>query len=1518
MYLQLFHIHYGISERMLPDQGDGKYILSYTDLEGERHPLIELEGLGDMWQMYSTTTGILLDRDQPVEQCELRCNESYRIMAAGLPENDNIFFLLSQPVSQQVRLLTLPAHDLISVGFEYCDITYPLDLLCSTQVLLSIEGGRATLKDDNGAESNGTFVNGKCVTSRQLQVGDVIDLFGLRMVYLGKSLAINSPHIPVTIHERLLGTLPEAPKAKARNGGIQRSESFERRFDRSPRIYREVKPLEMEVDAPPTQEVRNEQPLLLTMGSSLTMSMSSIMMAFISLQNVQTNGGSIMSALPSLVMAGGMLMSSMVFPFATRKYTEHKSQKNEEKRISKYSAYLDDVERKIHEASVLQREEQLKTAPDVQESYTRVMEMLPNLWERTPYHADFLSLRLGLATLPVNAKIRFPSAHFSMTEDRMKQRLDSLAEQQWLVEGMPLTVSLLDMRIIGIIGHYAERMHYLQRMLVQLTALHSYQDLKLAFLYDAAEADAWEFVRWFPHGWDDEGNFRAIAASGDGISALGTYLEKFMTRGEDAPTAHCILIAASKELLEQCGDIADHLEELPQTHLSVIALAGRASELPRECHSVVTVSEQQGLLYRNIAKSDSEPVAFQVDKAIDEEQVRQLAIGLNRTHLSEGKENVLPSMLTFYAMMRCGRVDQLQVRNRWAISNPIKSLAAPIGVDKYGSPVLLDIHEKAHGPHGLIAGTTGSGKSEFIITYLLSLAAHYSPLEVNFILIDYKGGGMSETLRKLPHVVGTITNLGGRQGIHRAMVSIKSEVQRRQQVFSELQMKRGISSPNIYQYQAMYRKHEVSEPMSHLIIVSDEFAELKQQEQEFMDDLISISRIGRSLGIHLILATQKPSGVVNEQIVGNTRFRVCLKVQDRSDSMQMLGRPEASTLVNTGRFYLQVGSNELFVLGQSAWSGAPDTDLPYYRKQPDTSLEILNDYGSAVLKQQPTGRRENESGLKQVSAVTEHIAEEAEKLSVIPAQIWLPPLDPDEITLSWLAETYPAEIHPEQMEAVIDMVDDPAQQRQYPLKINLSDGNILLYAMPNSGENEFIAAMVASLCEHHGPDMLNIYCLDYAAEAGRLFASLPQVGDVIVGGEDEKFQNFIKWLNQEISRRRKVLADYAGDIQLYRSASGSTMPDLLIIINNYAALQETYEDEAALLHQLMREGTRFHMYFMVAVTTSTTMRIRDTQNFTQKYCLQLADSGSYFDVLGRTEGMEPCSRVGSGIFRDERILEFQVAKMADTTNEVHAAFIEMSRRVAEQYPEQRAPRVRVLPPFVSVADLTAAPEKIPMNRVPIGISRTTMMPVEWNLKENFANVILYRDRPKFPFVERLTEMLALCPERKVTVLDLGQTLNIKSERVQVVHDKEACMNIINELQRTNLARNNAYKTALMKGEPTPTFSEEVYIICGYKNLMEAIKESNQTTASMQVVLLRGSANYALHLILVEESANVNGSLRMEEWYRRSCVRNGLWLGKGCSWQSALEIEGKVAEMDGAFGCLVHQGEPTSCLMLTNA
>lgn len=188
-----------------------------------------------------------------------------------------------------------------------------------------------------------------------------------------------------------------------------------------------------------------------------------------------------------------------------------------------------------------------------------------------------------------------------------------------------------------------------------------------------------------------------------------------------------------------------------------------------------------------------------------------------------------------------------------------------MGVDTLGDTFMLDLHEKFHGPHGLVAGMTGSGKSEFIITYILSLAINYNPQEVQFVMIDYKGGGMAKSFENLPHTVGIITNLDG-AAIKRSLVSIESELKRRQAIFAAASKKVNISNIDIYKYQKLYREGKVDEPLSHLFIISDEFAELKTQQPEFMTQLISAARIGRSLGVHLILATQKPSGVVDDQI----------------------------------------------------------------------------------------------------------------------------------------------------------------------------------------------------------------------------------------------------------------------------------------------------------------------------------------------------------------------------------------------------------------------------------------------------------------------------------------------------------------------------------------------------------------------------------------------------------------------------------------------------------------------------
>lgn len=647
-----------------------------------------------------------------------------------------------------------------------------------------------------------------------------------------------------------------------------------------------------------------------------------------------------------------------------------------------------------------------------------------------------------------------------------------------------------------------------------------------------------DFVRYLPHFWDNQRKIRFLATDLPAAYAIGEYLRNetgsvIGSGGDESSVNHYmkthpayVVLALNKRLYDSVEVLKELLFEEKYLGVSIITMF---DELPKECTRIFQMKTgNEKHLTTSLLHFDKPPQAFTLDecsKARFEKSMKALA---NTNLKAVTSDYSLPKTLTFLEMFGVGRVEHLNVQKRWSESDPTRSLATPIGVGTDGELFVLDLHEKRQGPHGLVAGMTGSGKSEFIITYILSMAVNFSPDEVAFVLIDYKGGGLAGAFEDkarqihLPHLVGTITNLDG-AAVTRSMISIESELKRRQRIFNEAKSRCNEGTMDIYDYQRLYRNHQVEEPLPHLFIISDEFAELKSQQPEFMDKLISTARIGRSLGVHLILATQKPSGVVNDQIWSNTKFRVCLRVQDKGDSQDMLKRPEAAELKDTGRFYLQVGYNEFFALGQSGWCGADYIPRDEVISQKDESITVIDDSAQTLVSVKPKISA-TRSGVKQIVAIVQYLSNLAKREQLIPRTL-LPPMLPTVLTYSGLEENSAGEV-PQGISALIGLTDDPEHQRQFNFEYDLqASHHLLLVGESGCGKTTLIQTMLYSLVERYTPEYFNCYILDFSSKLLSVFKQVPQCGAVLTEDDGRAIHRLFEMIAEESKRRQKLFAE---------------------------------------------------------------------------------------------------------------------------------------------------------------------------------------------------------------------------------------------------------------------------------------------------------------------------------------------------------------------------------------------------------
>ena len=841
----------------------------------------------------------------------------------------------------------------IGAGSENDIVIENNSLVSQRHAALTFDNGSCTVTDYS---RNGVFVNGRRVhESQRLAYGDCVYLFGTQIIWLGSILAIGRKSGQVRC------SLPKSEPqiVETGNSSSQAHHVGRQYFRRSPRNLPQFFTEKIEIEAPPQPQKSVKRPLLLTIGPSLTMALPMMVGTCIAVFGSNGSGsylytGIIIAVLSAVIGAAWALINL--------NYSKRQEIEAEHARVDKYKEYLALVEQKILKYYTYNGQNLNYIYPDAARC-ARYDQATPELWSRNANHDDFLYLRLGVGVRPFQCPIVIPQQKFSLLEDQLATKPDELRSKYEMLKNVPVGIDLNGKSLVGVIGQDQEKSAGILRdLVIQAAANICYTDLKMVFLFDgSAPSDhaMWSFARWLPHTWSVDHKIRYYATDETERSevcfslsnVLRLRAETSSCSGVEHKKPYYIVFVSAPELLEGMPVSKYLLDQNGGLGVTTILFADRLEQLPNSCVDIIQAcNDFSGAFNTELGIQARELIEFDRVTADDAEL---FARGLSSVEVRETENGgEIPESLSFLQLYHADSPRELNVTERWVKNRTYETMRVPIGQKAGGTVLNLDIHENYHGPHGLVAGTTGSGKSETLQTYILSLAVNFSPDDVAFFLIDFKGGGMANLFGDLPHTAGCISNLSGNQ-IHRAMVSIKSENRRRQKIFNEFDVN------HIDQYTKLVKNGEAAS-IPHLFIIIDEFAELKRDEPDFMRELISVAQVGRSLGVHLILATQKPSGTVDDNIWSNTRFRLCLRVQDRQDSNDVLHKPDAAYLTQAGRCYLQVGSDELYELFQSAWSGAPYHDDPSGKK---TELACLrNSTGQSEIAGNSQKARRLEQG----------------------------------------------------------------------------------------------------------------------------------------------------------------------------------------------------------------------------------------------------------------------------------------------------------------------------------------------------------------------------------------------------------------------------------------------------------------------------------------------------------------------------------------------------------------------------
>ncbi len=915
---------------------------------------------------------------------------------------------------------------------------------------------------------------------------------------------------------------------------------------------------------------------------------------------------------------------------------------------------LTDFVRALDRLYAEERHRLLASAPPIAELVDRAVSARPQLWERRPAHPDFMEVAVGAGCLPWTVAV-------DGALDIDSQR--ALGDRSEL-HNVPVTLAFDAGVIAGAAGHRSAVLGLVRQVVIRAAIDHGPADLALSVFTE--DPVAWDWVKWLPHSVADASGRRRIAIGRSEVDSVLTEVDRCSHRrhlvvvdvGDLSARPH----ASLRGLLEHAEELgvaalvmAQRPIDLPSLSVGVISLAASQSQLRKPDGSVVGITPW--LLSTGMARRTARALA-RVD---DPELVLP----------GEG----LPEVVYLPALLSMSDGVTQRIRENWAQDSP--RFDSPFGSTADG-PLLIDLI--ADGPHGLIAGTTGAGKSELLRSIVAGLASRVHPRFLNLLLIDYKGGSAFDACSVLPHVAGVVTDLDEHLAA-RALTCLNAELQYREKLL------RGAGASDIAEL------HAAGGDLPRLVILVDEFAALAAELPEFMDSLVGVAQRGRSLGVHLLLATQRPSGVVSESIKANTNLRIALRVQDHAESMDVIGSGDAATVNrrSPGRGFARLGPGDI-VSFQTALSTA--TSLRQTRSGLSIRPFVIGTGSDADSPGSAGGNQvEPSSDLELIVAACRKVATELGLAA--PRSPWPPPL-PHMVVRSECSEVADG--------VVFGIADDPGRQRRESATWNQASGSLLIYGVPGSGSTTFLATLVLGLAE--ADRATHIYVVDCDDQALAPLQQLPSVGAVVGAGERQRQQRLFRLLAGELEQRRRTLAS--------SPRAADRFVSIVLLIDNYRALVDEYagpgdDDISNVVGRLVADGPGVGIYAVITAKQPSDVPSRIAAAVTNRIALRLADRYEY-GAIG-IPAVEPPAVKGRG-YEAGTGREIQVAVP-------HNDGIAAAVAAANPSPPTSEPwTIRTLPSQVAVAEFAAA-GRIDADEwfIPLGIGDTSLCPVGWQLGE---------------------------------------------------------------------------------------------------------------------------------------------------------------------------------------------------------